>query len=593
MGIRRRGFLAASLAASAAGVAAAPAIATDDRLAQAAPGAALSGADGRRYESLSVYDFGAVGDGVTDDTAAIQRCLRFAARSHCRRVLVGSNHLITDLDLTRLYYGGVILEGINTTHQPAPDHANFIVHGSASQGLDISGTSGLVLRNLTFSGLPSDAPRCAVFASRIAGANESYGHSFENVRCYGRFTRAAIYNYAGEVWSFWQGDYRNDAGMATLYFTTYNSLGLVSKFRETDAHVRPLTVTSINNVTVYHTARGGAAIWFEQDPGTPPDATVQQIAIEHCYVVTRGNARATFRFSDIVGNVRIIACTDESYARGDADAAATCILIDGARTLRGLALEDNVFFPRASVIDARAPVQDYRALQNYVWNKPRIWRFARLANATHATLFGNEIFIVTDRADTVEVRPVDQVTGANNVRLPAGALNHGTALVWPLSPDGRLEPERSGQVVFDSAHQRFFVAVAAATTAAVSWREAGERMVADALPGNGNFASGQLIWRANPAPGMSIGWVCIENGSLGEIGVVHGTIEGGSSTLTVTDASPLAVGRYIRLEALPDAAQIVAIDGRELTLDRVASRGARGRVRLSPPRFAEWGTISA
>lgn len=588
MGFRRRGFLVASLAASAAGVAAA----ADDVVSQAAAGAASNGGGSPR-ENLSVYDFGAVGDGVTDDTRAIQRCLSFAAGSRCRRVLIGSNHLITDLDLTRLYYGGVIIEGINTTHQPAPDHANFIVHGSASQGLDISGTSGLVLRDLTFSGLPSDAPRCAVFASRIAGANESYGHSFENVRCYGRFTRAAIYNYAGEVWSFRQGDYRNDAGMATLYFTTYNSLGLVSKFRQTDAHVRPLTVTSINNVNVYHTARDGAAIWFEQDPGTPPDATVQQISIEHCYLVTRGNAQATFRFSDIVGNVRIIACTDESYARGDADAAATCILIDGTRTLRGLALEDNVFFPRASVIDARAPVRDYRALQNYVWNKPRIWRFARLANATHATLFDNENFIVTDRADAVEVKPVDPATGANNVRLPAGALNHGAALVWPLPPDGRLDPERCGQVVFDSAHQRFFVAVVASTTAAVSWREAGERMVADALPGNGNFASGQLIWRANPAPGMSIGWVCIANGSLGEIGVVHGAIEAGSSMLTVTDASPLAVGRYICLEALPDAVQIVAIDGHELTLDRVALRGAQGRVHLSPPRFAEWGAIYA
>ncbi|TAM48832.1 MAG: hypothetical protein EPN57_26745 [Paraburkholderia sp.] len=341
--------------------------------------------------------------------------------------------MVTDLDLTQLHYGGLIIEGTNTTHQPAPGHANFIVRGGASQGLDISGTSGLVLRDLTFAGLPSDAPRCAIFASRVAGSNESYGHLFENVRCYGRFTRAAVYNYAGEVWSFRQGDYRNDAGAATLYFTSLNSLGLVSKFCQTDAHVRPLTVTTISNLTVYHNATGGAAIWFEQDPGTPPDATVQQIAIEHCYVVARGHARATFRFSGIVGNVRIIACTDESFARGDADAAATCILVDGARTLRGMALEDNVFFPRVSVIEAHAPVQDYRAAQNYVWNKPRFWRFAQLANATHATLFGNEFFVVTGRASRVEVRSADDETAMNNVRLPAmSAGDNGKPM--PLLP---------------------------------------------------------------------------------------------------------------------------------------------------------------
>ncbi|KIG08642.1 hypothetical protein [Caballeronia concitans] len=404
MGLMRRRFLFGSLA-GAVSASAVPAVADAPKT------DALSG------DALSVYRFGAVGDGVTDDTQAVQRCLAYAARARCRRVIIGANHVITDLDLTCLYYGGLIIEGTNTTHQPGPNHANFIVRGSTSQGLDISGTSGLVLRNLTFAGLRSDAPRCAIFASRVAGSNESYGHSFENVRCYGSYTRAAVYNYAGEVWSFRQGDFRNDKGAATLYFTTSNSLGLVSKFRETDARVRPLTVTSISNLTVYHSARDGSAIWFEQDRGTPPDATVQQIAIEHCYVVARGHARATFRFSDIVGNVRIVACTDESFARADADAAATCILIDGTRTLRGMALEDNVFFPRIAVIEARAPVRDYRAAQNYVWNKPRFWRFAQLSNATHATLFGNELFIVTGRAERVVVSSADRETDANNVHV--------------------------------------------------------------------------------------------------------------------------------------------------------------------------------
>jgi hypothetical protein len=419
----RRRFLLGSLTAA------------DVAFEQAARGAPSRSAQERPRDALLAYDFGAVGDGVTDDTRAIQRCLSFAATARCRRVLVGSNHVITDLDLTRLYYPGLVIEGTNTTHQPAPTHGNFIVRGSGAQGLDISGTSGLVLRNLTIVGLPADAPRCGIFASRVVGSNESYGHSFENVRCYGRFTRAAIYNFAGEVWSLRQGDYRNEAGNATLYFTSCNSLGLVSKFCQADVRVRPLTVTTLSHLTVYHTARDGAAIWFEQDPGTPPDATVQQIAIEHCYVVARGQARATFRFSDIVGNVRIVACTDESFARHDADAAPACILVDGARTLRGLALEDNVFFPRKFVIDAQAPVQDYRALQNYVWNKPRVWRFARLANATHATLFDNETFIVSERAQQVEVKAVDSATAASNVRLPYGRLSHD-------EPKGAVRSER-------------------------------------------------------------------------------------------------------------------------------------------------------
>jgi len=582
MGLIRRRFLAGSLAAGAVGASALPVRAQTPNV------------DLARRDSVSVYDFGAVGDGVTDDTQAIQRCLSYAAHSRCRRVMIGADHVITDLDLTRLYYVGLVLEGTNATHQPAPNHANFIVRGSASQGLDISGTSGLVLRNLTFTGLSADPPRCAIFASRIAGSIESYGHSLENVRCYGRYTSAAVYNYAGEVWSFRQGDFRNDAGAATLYFTTRNSLGLASKFRATDAHVRPLTVTTLSNLNVYHTSPNGAAIWFEQDPGSSTDATVQQIAIEHCYVVARGHAQATFRFTDIVGNVRIVGCTDESFARGDADAAAACIAVDGTRTLRGMALEDNVFFPRTTIIDARAPVQDYRASQNYVWNTPRTWRFAHLSNAVHATLFHNEFFIVTGYAERVDVRAVDDDTATTHVRMAGAAQGHDAALISPLPPQGRLDARRSGQILFDNAHQRFFIAVAATAVGSAmgSWREAGERMVAEALPQSGNFAAGQLIWRARPAPGTGIGWVCIESGSLGEIGFVTGQVDAGSQSLRIQRGAAPGVGCYVRIDGCPDTVQIVAVDGDICTLDTMLSCAASGQVHLQPPRFAEWGAVS-
>jgi hypothetical protein len=88
---------------------------------------------------------------------SINNAITELATSKVRELPFGWNHLVSNVNATNLYYSGLVLRGQNTSQQPVPitgqpANGTIIVSGTGSQGLDISGTSGLTLRDLTSSG---------------------------------------------------------------------------------------------------------------------------------------------------------------------------------------------------------------------------------------------------------------------------------------------------------------------------------------------------------------------------------------------------------------------------------------------------------
>lgn len=113
---------------------------------------------------VSVTDFGAVGDGVADDTAAIQAALNYAASiGGCLFFPAGTYRTTSPLTITR----GVSLEGIHPVAK-APGYIDFgggtwLYFDHSGHGISVTGSGGyftdVVLRNIgTRRNQPDPAP---------------------------------------------------------------------------------------------------------------------------------------------------------------------------------------------------------------------------------------------------------------------------------------------------------------------------------------------------------------------------------------------------------------------------------------------------
>jgi hypothetical protein len=516
-----------------------------------------------------VYDWGAKGDGNNDDTASINRAIAELMGTNVRELVLGWNHVVSDINLTNLFYGGLILRGQNTSQQPGPTagtpaHGTIVVSGAASQGIDISGTSGLVLRDLTIVGDPNSPPRSGLYAMRTTVSAESFEHVFENVRLFGNFTKAGIYNFAGERWVIDKGDFRNyQDGGVTLYFTSVNSLGLLSKFAAPSTAVTPLTITDIKNASIYAMGAGNIGILIEQDPGAPVDATVENVIIDDNYFVSRNGAAASVKLSEVFGNVTYCRNTDESYATGDPSAASTLILHTGNRALNGLTIKENVFFAKQYVLQA-ATVQNYQAEGNFPWIA-QTWQFNKLFNASHKRLSDNEKFVVTTQAVMVNVEPMD-ATAALNVTLPANSINHGWTTAYPGDPTGRITAEMPGDLVFDKFHAVMYMAMAPGR---YSWNMVPAWITQSAMPTTGNWLAGMMVKLPTPgiAPGGQTHWLCVKAGTATPFpGGITGTTTAGSPNVTVNTAVGLAIGNYVNITGVDGTFQILSIAGNVLTM---------------------------
>ena len=371
---------------------------------------------------LTPFAYGAVGDwnGTTgtDDTTAVQACITAALSLKVKRIQLGNHKITGGLNLTNLYQCGIIIEPLN--RQADNNIANLAVFGATNQGVDISGTEGLVFRDIIIYGDTATPPRCGVFASRTTVANYSQFHKFENVQFTGSFSKAALYNYGGEEWDMSKVRCYLTSGHG-MYHTSKNSLGLTSAFATSSSSTPTLTATNIRDRCTFQIhGTGNYAIWFEsKTSGTQADANsvIGAIKIDANYFAAADATNtpgSCIRMDDVVGPVSITRNTDESAINVHCATSflyMTCVGTgaSGDSICQGLDISGNAFLGannRLYVVDASGADVSSFTINNNKYGTNLTYKFRRLFDSTINSLVPVQESIYVDTSSYLNAKNV-------------------------------------------------------------------------------------------------------------------------------------------------------------------------------------------
>jgi hypothetical protein len=246
----------------------------------------------RAADVVNVMDFGAKGDGITDDTAAINSALS-AVRALGVSALFGQGAEI-DFPDEKVFRITGPLNFTLLTNLIVDGHMSTIYAATSGQAaLDMMGASSITVRDLNIQGDQTHPPRTGIqfgitsLTPGAPGAASSFMR-FERLNLYGYYTLTAIYNFAGELFRIdTVGISNSAAGSITtggfgLIMDGINHWGVTSSFV---TQVAPANAAvTFNEALITHLAidQGGAG-----SPGIWMSGTRRNTYIT-CYVATLG-----------------------------------------------------------------------------------------------------------------------------------------------------------------------------------------------------------------------------------------------------------------------------------------------------------------
>jgi len=183
----------------------------------------------RLGETISVGDFGAVSDNVTDSTKAFAAAFAFAAANHGTKITVpcsgtGHYYLIT-APLTLPSY--TTIEGSNSSecmisYNPPPGRVTV---AAVLNGIGATFVSIRHLRIITSSSAP---PNSILMLGRIHSTDGSGGHHFQDLVLGGYVNAAVVYSIASETntWDDVQFIVQGGNAVAAFYTSSQDYLGI-------------------------------------------------------------------------------------------------------------------------------------------------------------------------------------------------------------------------------------------------------------------------------------------------------------------------------------------------------------------------------
>lgn len=440
-------------------------------------------------EVVSVKDFGAVGDGATDDTDAINAAIQYAITAPITEFqgrtvyFPAGNYAVTEINLSNTvsnFQRSVHLTGEGRWA------SRIVPFSTGTVLLNMIGRNVATIQGLHFdSSYNSHVPQCAIFMARSTTSGNCNNNKFWDVWITGNYSVASVVCNGSESSYWFGGRIENNYAPAShrcLWTGSGSVVGALQNVTIANGGIvsntnNPNTDNRMFGVEFYAPFASANPIRFTTSAG---------YLFDGCSIILGNTSNARFVLYDnptgsrINGPFQFIGCHLEGFGSGNVihyfDLPNT-----GETTIDSL-----------SHIAGTVVVSDGTA-----W-----FDFDRTATNKKPTLYG------------CNLQRVNLPAGVSTFPCYANVLNRTT-----------LQQQKSALAVFD------FLTVSTVSVDVFSGNDTQSlgrpyEVAADAVPTSGQWMRGTTITRATPAVGQPIGWKCTTSGTAG-------TLNGGATIVTV------------------------------------------------------------